>query len=42
MCALDMGRTTTGSAVPPARESSEERAQHVEFTRSAEVRSRTM
>ncbi len=30
------------SAVPPARESSEERAQLVEFTRSAEVRSRTM
>ncbi len=30
------------SAVPPARESSENRAQLVEFTRSAEVRSRTM
>ncbi len=30
------------SAIPPARESSEECAQLVEFTRSAEVKSRTM
>ncbi len=38
---LDTGRTTT-AVVPPARESSEERVQLIEFTRSAEVRSRTM
>ncbi len=30
------------SAIPPARESSEERAKFIEFTRSAEVRSRML